>query len=111
MRLTFHLLREHIKKYHMREELPSIVCPRCRSAFRTDHDLNNHLRELQPCQVSDADADINRLAMDPEDGIDSRIRDMLVDRKKGIQVIDWDALWRLLFSEDEEVLSPGRLCA
>jgi hypothetical protein len=44
---------------------------------------------------------------DPEDGITARVAHALVGRKKSDQVAEWDILWRLLFSSDEEVLPPG----
>lgn len=92
----------------MRKEVPKIICPRCHADFQTAQDLKNHLRQLQGCPISEDGADTDDPEIDPEDGITTDVRDILSLRKRKGQVVSWEALWELLFPDDQEVLSPGK---
>ena len=73
-------------------------------SFRTTELLTGHLRSSQQCVLNTCIG--NALQTDPEDGITSRIRQVL-DKRGAKAVSNWDQLWKTLFPLDQTAISPG----
>lgn len=67
-----------------------------------------HIQTLRgSCSQPDAVTETTDSTIDPEDGITEAIERILSDRTKEKQVKEWPSLWKLLFPDDHEALSPG----
>ncbi|KAK0639174.1 hypothetical protein B0T16DRAFT_449952 [Cercophora newfieldiana] len=96
-------------KLHVRTEhltcLHHLKCPRCHRVFLTLDDVSAHLAvpSSQICALAPED-----MPVDPEDGINFELERVLRESMKetGNIVKMWVDLWRLLFPQDTEVLSP-----
>ncbi|ROV97024.1 hypothetical protein VSDG_04134 [Cytospora chrysosperma] len=95
------LLKRHIKNFHRRSANESHRCHRCRCSFPDEETLVNHQRDDKRCEVA-PDPDVYE---DPEDGISTSVMQKLAGRAKGTKISSWEAIWRLLFPQDEYV--PG----
>ncbi len=79
------------------------ACPRCKQDMGTKEAFDDHLAVAneQICNFLEVPSSAN-----PEDGITSRIEDILIGRKAGSKIDSWENLWRLLFPIDAQVKIP-----
>lgn len=87
--------REHLARSH---KLPEFACPRCCERFAKEKDMNEHLREDEPCtKRQPLRSTIRNLA----DGYDKDQADLLKKRKTGPCQNKWISWYCILFDEDE----------
>ncbi|KLU88232.1 hypothetical protein MAPG_07219 [Magnaporthiopsis poae ATCC 64411] len=87
-------LKRHIKIFHDSEQ-GKVICKRCRTVFKTDDALERHQTQDKSCNLRE-----KVVNTDPENGITKEIEARINDRKKGVKVDTWEALWGLLFPQD-----------
>ncbi|KIW02165.1 hypothetical protein, variant [Verruconis gallopava] len=88
--LTIHRLKEHLYRQH---RLP-IHCPRCLDQFSTTHDLDNHLRQDNPCERKDG-PHYTGFGIDKERILRNRKRN--ANNAEG-----WKEIYRVLFPDDKD---------
>lgn len=101
--LTF--TRRHIKDFHSQASTLH-QCVRCKRSFSALEELNDHLRQPNPCQVREAEDNCG----DPEDGIMPEMAEMLADRRGSSKIDTWDKIWGVIFPRDrnDEIPSPSK---
>ncbi len=95
--------RRHVKFFHKQKTASTIVCPRCKLDMQSKADLEYHLAVSndQICSFQETP-----LSQDPEDGITSKIEDVLNGRRANTKVDTWKILWQALFPDDAEADIP-----
>ncbi|KAM7201320.1 hypothetical protein V8F33_003420 [Rhypophila sp. PSN 637] len=90
-------LKRHVKNFHKQRTVSLFACPRCKKDMQTKEGVEYHLAVPNEsiCTPQEAPPVHN-----PEDGITSRIEDVLNGRKANTKVDTWEYLWRTLFPED-----------
>ena len=52
----------------------------------------------------------SRPPVDPEDGINEKVDEILAERKNDSEVNSWEDLWRVLFTDDDQI-PPSGMCS
>ncbi|KAM7199765.1 hypothetical protein V8F20_005635 [Naviculisporaceae sp. PSN 640] len=90
-------LKRHVKNFHRQRSVAAFGCPRCKQDMIDKESLEYHLAVPSEviCTPPEAPLDQN-----PEDGITSRIEDLLNGRKANTKIDTWEVLWPTLFPAD-----------
>ncbi|KAK3940417.1 hypothetical protein QBC46DRAFT_260996, partial [Diplogelasinospora grovesii] len=96
-------LRRHIRLHHRRRSAP-YQCRRCKTAFTSETTLDDHLmrpKELM-CEPAATGSGGNS-----EEGITDDMYRNLAGGNAGVNDgWTWDRIWKLIFPDDQEALSP-----
>ncbi|KAI1419929.1 hypothetical protein F5Y12DRAFT_792514 [Xylaria sp. FL1777] len=91
---------KHIAAHHYKKV--ALVCERCNQTYAAQDALVAHLEQ---CPHPPPNRPPIRY-IDPEDGIDCKMEDMLKSRRSSDQINNWATLWGRLFPTDTIVPSP-----
>ncbi|KAK1656293.1 hypothetical protein BDP81DRAFT_19313 [Colletotrichum phormii] len=93
-----HRLKEHLHRTHRQK--PN--CPRCRSLFKTEAEVGNHLKAQALCKVILGDGDV--------EGFDAAQEKLLKSKKrrKGVDTEEdkWREIFKILFPGHQDVPDP-----
>ncbi|OIW32952.1 hypothetical protein CONLIGDRAFT_156815 [Coniochaeta ligniaria NRRL 30616] len=96
--LGLHRVKEHVYRKH---STPDHCCPRCRSTFKTEAQLNDHMRSETPCDIVSK--------MEEEEECNPEQQRLLRARTNTTTLTDeerWRTMYTILFPNTTTVPSP-----
>ena len=92
-----------MKIFHKQKAVSAFDCPRCKRNMGAKDALQEHLAvdNNSICTFQETPS-----SQDPEDGINTKIEDLLNGRRANSKVDTWEILWQTLFPDDPQAAIP-----